>query len=264
MPLKLKEVKKSPPHIPGLLKHALEEAYRIDDDSPPALQALLQIPPDFEAVGDITPEEANSLAFEYSEACFDEGIQTYQQTAEFYRQNWTEPKLIPGLHSTYLYEVMEYLLECGLDPNYCKDEDYSLMENIRYTLNGYVAADTLHLLLEHGGDPNLAHGGESLFDVIDYDVDYDMDGQIDRRLFDSLVHCWMVIIGFGGGQVRGATPLTRYREWNLFNHHEKTFDVRDLRNHRNYTFGLSHVEDRDYAPVLHIFDRRTGWEVARR
>ncbi len=36
-----------------------------------------------------------------------------------------------------------------------------------------------------------------------------------------------------------------------------------LRNHRDYTFGLSHVPCYGEKWSLHIFDKQTMWEVAR-
>lgn len=231
----------------------------LDIKSSPALKALLQVPPDLDAVGSITPEEATLLGYEYAENCFDEAVQTYGPSYDYYRQSWKEPQLIPGLCSTYLYDVMEFLLEHGLDPNYAREGDYSLLQHICHIVNGYTAADTLRLLLEHGGDPDLTHEGESLFEAIDFDIDYDMDGQLDRRSFDSLVHCWMVILGFGGGRNR----LVRYQEWNLFNNHEKLFELSKLKDHWNYTVALTHNENYNYAPILHIIDKRTLWEVAR-
>ncbi len=240
------------------------EDIEADIKDSPALKALLQIPPDYETVVEyITPKLATVLGYEYAENCYDEGIQTYDESSVFYRQNRKEPKTIPGQHSTYLYEVMEFLLQCGLDPNYAREGDYSLLQHVCHIVNGYVAADTLRLLLEHGGDPNLTHEGESLFDAIDSDINYDMDGQLDRRRFDSLTHCWMVIIGFGGGSISGRTLLLKYQEWNLFNNHKKLFDFANLKDHRNYTVALTHNDDFNYAPVLHIIDKRTLWEVAR-
>ena len=240
------------------------EEIEADIKDSPALEALLQIPPDYDTAAEyITPKVATVLGYEYAENCFDEGIQTYGESSGFYSQNWKEPRIIPGLHSSYLYDVMEFLLQCGLDPNYARKGDYSLLQHVCHIVNGYIAADTLRLLLEHGGDPNLTHEGESLFDAIDSDVNYDMDGQLDRQRFDSLTHCWMVIIGFGGGSISGRTLLQKFQEWNLFSNHKKLFDLENLKDHRNYTVALTHNDDYNYAPVLHIIDKRTLWEVAR-
>ena len=79
------------------------------------------------------------------------------------------------------------------------------------------------------------------------------------RRYDALVHSWFVFLGYGAAPDNGTSSV------DLFNVIDtgKTFDLRELRNHRNYTFGLSHVKNRGENWSLHIFDKRTMWEVAR-
>lgn len=232
-----------------------------------AKEFLFKIPPDLSSLASLTisPEEATHLAWEYANECWYEDARIEERYWDYEGYlSWCnkEPNLIPGLHSTYLYEVMAFLLEKGANPNYTVHGDYCLMQNIIHTVNGYVAADTLRLLLEHGGDPNLLFDGEALFDDIDFDVGFDAVEQEDRRRFDSLVHCWLVLIGFGGKPRNGTTPLDLFDEWDPETGRIE-FQVEKLKDHRNYIFGLTTQVNRGNAPTIHIFDKRTYWEIAR-
>ncbi len=230
-------------------------------------ECLFEIPPDLSAFSDVKPtaDQASEIAAEYVEMCWNEGVAVTDDADYSYDGylSWCnkEPAIIPNLHSTYLYEVMDYLLQFGMDPNYIKDGDWSLMEHIMHVVNGYVGADTLKLLLENGGNPNLVNDHETLFSAIDYNVGFDASGQLDRRAYDALVHCWMVLIGFGGKPSNGTTPLDLFDEWNP--QAEAPFEIEKLKNHKNYTFGITHSANRGNSPTIHIFDKRTYWEVAR-
>lgn len=227
---------------------------------------LFQIPPEFAALSDInlSPAEATELGIAYAVECWgdmDSSEDDYSSDGK-YEWYWREPEIIPNRHSTYLYQVIEFLLKHGLDPNYSVPGDYGIMDYIANTVNGYVAADTLQLLFENGGDPNHISNGESFFDGIDFDIWFGAVEMEDRRRYDSLVHCWMVMIGYGGQPYNGASPLDLFNEW----HPEIgtiPFELDRLKDHRNYTFGITHVSNRGDAPTLHIFNKRTYWEVAR-
>ena len=158
--------------------------------------------------------------------------------------------VVPGLHSTYLCEVLSLLLRYGLDPN-AIFADENIMDDLRYLDNGYVAADALVLLMEHGGDPNLICEGHSIFTEIDFCVLFDAREQEDRRRYASLVHCWMVHLAFGATNSDGSAPVTA----------SPGFDIRELKDHRQYYFGITKGEST--WPDIHIFDRRDMWEVAR-
>ena len=233
------------------------------------LDALLQIPPDFEKAGHLLKEsslsasEISELAAKYAEECWceDDYGDSFEELEPDNGYYWREPTVIPGLHSTYLYEVIRFLLDYGLDPNYSREGNWGLLEWVINTVNGYIAADTLALLLDHGGNPNLELDGELLFDKIDFNVGFDAIEMCNRRRYESYVHCWMVLIGYGGTPSDGTTPLDVMDEY-LYNSREE-FDITKLKNHRNYTFGITHIVNRGSAPTIHIFDRRTLWEVAR-
>ena len=232
-----------------------------------AREKLFEIPPDFSVFDEITPtaDQASELAAEYVEECWNEGVAVRDDLDFSYNGylSWCnkEPSVVPNLHSTYLYEVIDFLLQFGMDPNYTRDGDWSLMEHVMHVVNGYIGADTIKLLLENGGDPNLVTDHDTVFGAIDHDVGFDALEQNDRRAYDALVHCWMVLIGFGGRPINGTTPLDLFSEWNP--HAERPFELEKLKNHKNYSFVLTHTTNRGNSPTIHIFDKRTYWEVAR-
>lgn len=116
--------------------------------------------------------------------------------------------------------------------------------------NGYLAADALVLLFEHGGNPNLVCDKRSIFENVDFDVFFDAGEQQDRPRYSSLVHCWMVCLAFGGTLGSGKAPVEVFHG----------FDLKELKNHRNFYFGITKGET---WPDIHIFDKRDLWEVAR-
>ena len=232
-----------------------------DSKKAKALDFLNQIPPDLSGLEnlDLTPEDATQLAYAYAEACWCEGLDNFGHMEEYYSWCNCDPAVIPGYHSTHLYEVLSFLLKHGADPNYQDDHDYSLMEYVIHTVNGYVAADSLRLLLESGGDPNLMSDGDRLITAIDHDVGFGALNQEDRRRYDSLVHCWLVLIGFGAKQSEGSEPIDLFSEW--FPDGWLPIDAEKLKEHENYCFGISRGIK---GPIVHVFDKRTYWEVARR
>ena len=79
-------------------------------------------------------------------------------------------EILPGYESSHVYEAVKILLDYGLDPNavYPREcsgnsQQFNIMWELRYVNNGYQAADTLALLLEHGGNPNLVVNGGYFF-----------------------------------------------------------------------------------------------------
>ncbi len=229
------------------------------------LQALLQVPPNLTFVqeqlqtGQYSPQQVTELGYHYAEECWNEDLDAddsefYSEEFEYY---WREANTIAGRHSFYLYEVIDLLLKHGLDPNYTVDHDFCLMEFVIGIVNGYIAADTLNLLLESGGNPNLISSGENMFDQICFDVDFDAVEQRDRRRYDSLVHCWMVLLAYGGKTKDEGGTIDVFTEYS--DNIKVKFDLKKLKEHRNYYVGVTHGK---YLTV-NIFDKRTYWEVAR-
>lgn len=220
------------------------------------LDLLLEIPANMTAAecylrnGSFTPSEVTRVAITYAGECFCEaGDLTYEQNIPH-----TED-VISGLHSTSILEVIHLLLQYGLEPNGIY-EDFNIMDSLQYVDNGYLAADALALLLEHGGNPDLMQPseGEPFFDAADFKLFFDGIEQYDRQRFDSFVHFWMVVVGYRNKYHDGRAAL--YREYNS----SEYFDLRKLKNHRNYSFSLIHMQN-DFA--ISIYENETRWEVAR-
>ena len=60
-----------------------------------------------------------------------------------------------------------------------------------------------------------------------------------------------------GGKTEGKAPAVQaFKEYDS----DTLFDLRKLKDHRNYYVGLSTLNDQR---TIHIFDKKTFWEVAR-
>ncbi|MBP3483483.1 MAG: hypothetical protein J6K00_00080 [Oscillospiraceae bacterium] len=218
------------------------------------LEFLTTIPPNMDAAERflrttvLTASEVTRVAIVYADECFCEAGDLAMENNEPH-----SAEIVPDLHSTYIYDVMKLLLQFGLEPNGIYEE-CNIMDSLKYVDNEFLAADTLALLLEHGGDPSLFVDVEPFFQALDFDVFFDAIEQYDRQRYASLVHCWMVAIGYGARC--GAGKMQSFKEYES----PEFFDFQKLRSHRNYYFGLSHV-DKDFA--LSIYDKDTLWEVAR-
>ena len=217
---------------------------------------LAAIPPDIDAAEHhlqtthLDGKEVTRVAIEYANLCFCE-------TGDFaYAQHIPHPtNIVPNLHSTYIFDVVKLLLRYNLNPNGIH-EDYNIMDSLRYIDNEFLAADTLALLLEHGGRVNLMLPAESetLFQATDFHVFFDAVEQYDCQRYASLVHFWMVLIGYGARC--GENKIQVFREYNS----SEIFNLQKLKNHRSYYFGLTHLEN-DFA--ISIYDKKTLWEVVR-
>lgn len=229
----------------------------------PLFDLLMEIPPDLERTqallesGTFSEEDLGRVACRYAEETWGEELEPEEHDGENGDYVWDAPVLIPGLHSTYFYAVIELLLAYGLNPDAEYDE-LSLLEECYWIVNEYVGADTARLLLEHGANPNkILRTGENLFCDLDFDVCFAAMEQYNRRRYDANVHCWMVMVGFGAKLLNGNVPI------DICEKSYSDFKIEDLREHRNYFFGLSHVPSHGEKWSLHIFDKRTVWEVAR-
>lgn len=112
------------------------------------------------------------------------------------------PRVTPGkVHRDYLYDTILFLLDHEMDPNTVVDEHTTEAENImavlRFTDGPDVAARTMRLLLEHGGDPNL--DVDSLTPLSWMDDELCIDPIWERWCCDHLVQCLMVMQAYGGG-----------------------------------------------------------------
>lgn len=213
-------------------------------------ELLMTLPPDFEAVeqllsrGEYTAENISRVGTDYAWECVEECWEYFMEDNIVRSED-----VVPNLHSTYICEVLPLLLQYGLDPNAIFEEE-SIMHRLQFLDNGYQAADALALLFEHGGNPNLFCESGCLFDDVDFSVTFDAVEQLDRQRYSSLVHCWMVCFAFGGTLRNGNAPIKVFRN----------FDVKELKDHRRFYFGITKGER---WPDIHIFDKRDMWEVVR-
>ena len=122
--------------------------------------------------------------------------------------------------------------------------------------NEYVAADTRRLLLENGGNPNLIVDGESIYDRAEFEVWFGSIEQTIRWRYDAWIHMWFVLLAYSGKPEGKDLGFHLFPEYNK----EETFSLTKLRDHRNFYYGLS-CEGNER--IVHIYDRKTFWEVAR-
>ena len=246
---------------------------RIPGCSAELLDLLMEVPPDLENIKaelakGYSPDQVSRTAAEYVDRCHWDDFEDWDDEWEDQEAAWDnnlklrEAKLDTTKSSAYLYEVIELLLDYGLDPN-ASYGSISILRMLPWVHNEYVGADTLALLFEHGANPMLEVDGENLFNLLDFDVIFDAIEQEDRRVYDALVHSWLVYLGYGAVDPTGELPITVFPERYASEEYGKTFRVTDLRKHRNYSFCMSFVEGRGEKWSLHVFDKRTRWEVAR-
>ena len=212
------------------------------------------IPPDFKTAETLfaeqqpTEQELMWLAVELADNTFGE-----------YRDMLNEncPRVTPGkVHRDYLYDTILFLLDHEMNPNTVVDEHTTEAENImavlRFTDGPDVAARTMRLLLEHGGDPNL--DVDSLTPLSWMDDELCIDPIWERWCCDHLVQCLMVMQAYGGGWHgtdgkfhRPFSMCEGYRS-EIFKEFEK-FD---------YRFGT----EKGHLGPIHIFEKATGTVVA--
>lgn len=230
-------------------------------ESEELLAHLLIIPPDLSAIESLLKDKQYNTAvisragYDLVDYCFDDGRDNNKE------HQYKEAVLDTSKSSAYLPQIIELLLKYGLDPNAICDDD-NIMTATKYVVNEYVAADTLALLLEHGGKTNLDVDGFDLDGELDFDAIFDAFNQRDRRAYDSLVHCWFVLLAYSNNMIQGKEAVTVFNEQRCDCELED-FKISDLKQHRNFYFGISNVSGRGENWSLHIFDKRTCWEVAR-
>ena len=188
-------------------------------------------------------------ALRFLDACFDE---QFGRDWEYHGTRPVDAVVEREMRSKDLVDVIRLLLSYGLEPNAVYD-GRNVMGSLKYIDNEYLAADALALLFEHGGRWDTEVDGTSLFRDIDFDVIFDAANQEDRRKYDALVHCWFVYLGYGAKTSNGSSVVDTFGG----------FDVERLKNHRNFTFALTHTPNKGERWTLHILERDTFWEVAR-
>lgn len=189
------------------------------------LNMFMELPPNFVCIEQLLKDEQLSSACisetfcSFAEKCFNE----YNY---FIDEHSREP-LDDEIHSTYIFPLCELLLNYGLDPNYVFGEKYSesnIMYEIYWIDKPYVAADTLRLLLEHGGDPYLEIEYKSIWLMSDHDLCFDItEGyafeDCYKMKFDCRFHFWLVLYGFLEDERFKEHDLYTYNIVQTDNHH---------------------------------------------
>lgn len=122
--------------------------------------------------------------------------------------------------------------------------------------NGYQAADSLYLLLNHGGNPCLEVDRVPLYSEPDWDIGFDTvnrEDMVDDCMYEAKLHSWFVLVGFRAGLPDADLPLKPVNG----------FDLSSLKEHRNYYAGAIRSDASKNKWELCVFDRHTNWEVAR-
>lgn len=199
---------------------------------------------------DFTADEVSEAAYHYVDKCCNdlmdiEGLSLYEGFGE----------IVPGWPSSHMVEAVQLLLEYGLNPNVIYGDE-NIMTVLKFIDNGYIAADTLSLLLSHGGNPLLVVDGVTILDDTGFYIFFDLVNIEDRVRYDALVHYWMVLVGFCAAAKIENIDIKPCG----------SFDLSNLKNHRNYYFGAvdkwENPERSIYNCDLYIFDRRTNKAVA--
>ncbi len=236
------------------------------------LRALTAVPADLRAAeavlesGALGRDEAAAVAFTYTDFCFNAyhcqylGGVSDQRRTELMLDS--DPSPDPGFPGADMKEAFALLLRYGLDPNAVSRRE-TLIGAVVNCCNGYAAADTLRLLLDHGADPLLKpEDDESPYADLEFDIIFGSVNQSKRRYYDSWVHCWLVLIAHLNNEFDGREIVTVCGKQRC-DCPLPDFKVGDLREHENYGWCLTNVPGNGENWSLHIFDRRSGWEVAR-
>ena len=205
-------------------------------------QYLLKHTIEKESLTKIALAYINESSFEYSDIICEKGFPP-------------STEIIHGLHSTYICEVLELLFKYGLEANREYD-DTNILMSLFYIDNEYIGADAAKIVIDHGGDPNKYVCEDSAFTQADFDVFFEAIEQYNRQRFSSLIHYWMVLLAYGGKTSNYDDRVTLFREYDS----PLTFNLAKLQNHRQYYYGLTHIEE---TFAVSIYDKNTMWEVAR-
>lgn len=203
------------------------------------------------ASGAYAPADVSIAGFKYVDDCI----------CDLMDEHWKTPrrprgKILPGYCSSHMLEALTCLLQYGLDPNavYVKGTaECNIMSELRYVGNGYLAADSLALLLEHGGDPNIQLDDVPLLRDVSTYLLFDLNNQIDRTRYANLVHYRMVLVGYGATLEDGSKCIDMC----------PGHDVSGLRKHRHFYYGAIHSDRSEDRMEICFFSKHTNWEAGR-
>ena len=206
------------------------------------------------ASGQYNKLDVNAAAYQYveeSESCVRDSLPNDVDRTEGFGV------VISGMESTHMVEALSILFDYGLDPNMIlvdpeDGDEYNIMHELYWVDNGYLGAESMTLMMEHGGAPELIVSGDNLFRELTDDVIFWMNEADDRVLYDIEVRCWMVLVGYGA-TLDGKPPVDPCGK----------FDLRLFRNFRDFYYGVIHSDRSNDGWEICFFDQRTNWEVAR-
>lgn len=222
----------------------------MQDKTQRILEEMLQLPPDMTGLRALlegekpTSEQLAMTANQFME------IGCWREVDEFVYAHGRQPEPAE-LHSTYIFSLMQLLLEYGMNPNLVIDGD-NVMEWMGFVDFPYVSADTMRLFMEHGGDVDLIIDGDTMFMGIYYDIVFGAFEQEDRQFYDCLVHLWLVLIGYGGRIPGNECPLNMKDG--------KAPEI--FRQHERFDWEIERTSAVEAGWIMHILDRETGEEVA--
>ena len=222
----------------------------MQDKTQRILEEMLQLPPDMTGLRALmegekpTSEQLAMTANQFME------IGCWREVDEFVYAHGRQPEPAE-LHSTYIFSLMQLLLEYGLNPNLVIDGD-NVMEWMGFVDFPYVSADTMRLFMEHGGDVDLIIAGDTMFRHIDFDIVFGAIEQEDRQYYDCQVHLWLVLIGYGGMLPENVCPLKMKNG--------KSPEI--FRQHERFDWEIERTSAVEAGWIMHILDRETGEEVA--
>ena len=161
---------------------------------------LCALPPDLKKIEEelksknYSSVDVTQAACEFCEECFGE-------YTDFIDEHSRDPYDYE-IHTSYVYDICKLLLNYGLDPNLILGEKYSetnIMYELFWITKPYVAADTLRLLLDHGGNPMLIFEDEPLYNMVEFEIWFDVtEGYYIepwyKVKFDCRFHFWLVLL----------------------------------------------------------------------
>jgi len=236
----------------------------MNNNSEVLFEVMWKMPPNYDEIkaaidNNMSPEETTNTTLHFIDNVREEEWQD-DILNEF---PMSEFAFVESIHSSYLPELMRFLIENGLDLDLPGSSERGL-RHLLYLENGYVAADTFRVLFENGFDINAEDDGETLFESIDFDIIFGRVEQFNRRRYDVWFHTWLVFVGYGAEPENGTSPVDIvYEEGENEEFGLKEFEIGDLREHRNYDFAISYIVNKGENKTIIIYDKRTRYEVAR-
>ena len=213
--------------------------------------------------GSYTADDVSYAAYKYVDDCVDElSERDFGETTtsssynlQSYGMFISRPfgEIVTDIPSAHMYEALKVMLEYGLDPNRIYDKEKNIMLSLRSITNGYIAADSLALLLENGGDPSIRIDGISLIRDTNFELQFWLGNDEDRVRYDALVHYWMVLVGYDAKLEDGRMSIDMC----------KGHDASELKQHRDFYYGAIDSDRVNDHMEICFFHKYSNWEIGR-